>query len=247
MPSPDVLVAAGLGAAIVVLLGARLTRKPRASATVANSTSPDPISAFTPREHSERPRPRMWPVLALVPCLIAVAAGALESSRRSDEVATRVVSRSPGPFLVTIEETPPPEASPEAAAESASPSPSALQSQAAARPTPRRTATPGVRAAPTATARATATSKAGPAISGTGTCSGGKAQVNVTVTARPGTTLSSLKITFDGSVLKQPGVSGQPKFNGSFGRTASAGKHSFTASATGSNGMSSSSNFAVTC
>ena len=76
--------------------------------------------------------------------------------------------------------------------------------------------------------------------------SGRKASIGYNIQARQGTKLTSMKLSLDGKVVRSQSISGTGHSD-SYAATVSQGSHSFTVTATSSDGGVSSRSYAVTC
>lgn len=252
---PFVLIVCGTGVVLATVLLARRTRYRPAEPA---SPSDDPWAAYAPRstEEIERDRPRLWPVAGALAGVVLVLGGLLAA--RTTPATTVRLDATPTPLAIEIgaaaspspaeTASPTPEASP-----TASPTPSAA---ATATPRARTTARPSSAPQPTPTPRPTPTPtptpvKPGPTVGASTSCftSGGSptASINYSATARSGTRLTSLRLSLDGRQVASPGVSGRTQYSDSYSTSTSPGSHTFTLTASASDGGSTTRSFPVSC
>jgi hypothetical protein len=235
-----VLVAVGVAVVSMTLFGARLTRRPSTDRIVddleIDPDPNDPWAAWRPRpfEEIDRPRPRIWPVLAAFTGLVMVGAGFAGARQTlwATPAATAGVVATPQAYTVEVDipATPTPKPTP-------TPAP----------PTPAPTPKPQVAATPAPTPSAAATSVptgAGPSISSSASCQGG-IRLNYTATAS-GSSLKWLAVYLDGKVVKGGPISGQ-SHSGSYQGPSSPGDHDLEVSVEDGAGRTSRRQHHVTC
>ncbi len=212
-----------LGVAIVsmTVFGARLTRREKPDTVVehldALEDSPDPSdpwAAWKPRpfEELDRPRQRMWPLLAGLTGLVLVGAG-FAGARETLGAGADPTATPPDPTVV----------------------PAQVEVAAPATPTPVPTAAPArrpvVAAAPKPAASAPATSTStgsGPTISASPSCTGGMMKISYTLTAH-GANLSWVAVYADGKAVKGGPITGTT-FSSSYSGPATPGDHTLEVS-----------------
>jgi hypothetical protein len=217
-----VLVALGVAVVSMTLFGARLTRRPQLEDSIvedldADVDPHDPWAAWKPRpfEEIDRPRPRVWPVLAAFTGLIMVGAGFAGARQTlwATPSASAIQVATPRPYTVEVELPPTPTVKPTpkptvAPATPAPPAPTAAPATAA--PQPAATAAP-----------ASAATGSAPTITGSASCSGGTITLNYTAT---GTELSWIAVWVDGKSVKGGPISGS-SHSSSYSGAATPGDH----------------------
>lgn len=244
-----------LGVAIVVatFFAARLTR-PRAD------TGPDPDSPWRPRplEDTEPRRMRLWPVATTLVGILLLSGGLLgvDPGADPDVAPVAVADPTPRPYLLEVQiatapsPEPTPEPTPEPSATPATPSRGGSSGSSGSSggsgsgggsggTAPSRPPTP----APTPTP----TPKPGPAISASTSCFSNALQIGYTASARSGTTLAGLRVDHNGSTVQQPSVSGRSQYSGNYQTSAPSGDHTFTVTASGSDGGVTVRTYSVRC
>jgi hypothetical protein len=231
-----VLGAIGVAIVSMTIFGARLTRRSHPDTVVDHldhlDESPDPSdpwAAWKPRpfEELDRPRPRMWPVLAGLTGLVLVGAG-FAGARQTLGSAPLPTPGDPTPVpgLVEVKAAPTPTPA------TPTPIPAAPRPVVAAAPKPAATAAPA--AAPS-----------GPTISATPSCTGGNLKISYTVTAH-GSNLSWVAVYADGKVAKGGPVSGTSHI-GMYSIPATSGDHTFEVSVEDKAGKTARRQFQVHC
>jgi hypothetical protein len=219
------LVAGGVAIVSMAIFGARLTRKPDEDPPedIAPNADPnDPWAAWRPRPFEELdrpPRPRMWPVLASLTGLILVGGGLAGARQTFQQTEAIAGDSTPEPFELEVKVTPSP-----------TPVPT---------PTPKPTVRPvQATAKPAAAAQAAAPAAAGPVISGSASCSEGKARVNFLVTSRGDATLTYIGVYLDGKVVGGGPVN-STRYQAQVERSTTPGDHDLEVSAQDKAGKSS--------
>src|SRR5688572_13634306 len=128
-----VLVAVGVAVVSMTLFGARLTRRPSTDRIVEDidveADPNDPWAAWRPRpfEEIDRPRPRIWPVLAALTGLVMVGAGFAGARQTlwTTPAASADVIATPRPYTVEVDipATPSPKPTPTPTPKPATPAP----------------------------------------------------------------------------------------------------------------------------
>jgi hypothetical protein len=230
-----ILGAIGVAIVSMTIFGARLTKRSNPDTVVDHldhlEESPDPSdpwAAWKPRpfEELDRPRPRMWPVLAGLTGLVLVGAG-FAGARQTLGSAPVPTPGDPTPVPGLVE-----------VKAAATPTPATPSPQPA---TPR----PVVAAAPKPAATAAPSAGTGPSISASPTCAGGTLKISYSVTAQ-GANLSWVALYVDGKVTKGGPVSGT-SHNSSYGVPATSGDHTFEVSAEDKSGKTARRQFQVHC
>jgi cytoskeletal protein RodZ len=228
-----------LGVAIVsmTVFGARLTRRNEPDTvvehldTLEDSPDPsDPWAAWKPRpfEELDRPRPRMWPLLAGLTGLVLVGAGfagARQTLGSGAEPTSTPVDPTSNPAQVEVAAPPTPTPVP------ATPAPTRRPVAAAPRTT--------------ASAPATASNGSGPTISASPSCAGGTMKISYTLTAH-GASLAWVAVYADGKVAKGGPVSGNT-FSSSYSAPATSGSHALEVSAEDKAGKTARKQYQVRC
>lgn len=213
-----VLVAVGVAIVSMTLFGARLTRRPAEDRIVEDLDTPDPNdpwAAWRPRpfEELDRPRQRIWPVLAALTGLVMVGAGFAGARQTlwATPAADAEAIATPRPYTVEVDipATPSPKPTPK-------PTPP---------PTPPPTPAPQVAATPAPTPRPSGAvpTGAGPSVSSSASCQGG-IRLSYTASAAGGSKLKWLAVYLDGKVAKG-GPIGGATHSGSYQAPPSPGDH----------------------
>lgn len=241
------LVFSGVALFVGVLLAARLTRS-----EPGIPDGPEPWARFAPIDEIERGRPRWWPPAGALAGLALLGSGIWIGLPSSPPVAMeRASAHEPRPYLIEVPVTPPPTPTPTATpapspAPSATPATSARRTQPpAARPTSQPAAAPASAQQPAEQPRTD--NRQGPSLSVRISCDDGALDVTYTVTARPGTALSSLSVSLDGRVVQQPSVSGRSSYSGGYSATVSDGAHDLGFTASGSDGATRHKHYPLAC
>jgi hypothetical protein len=244
-----VLVAVGVAIVSMTLFGARLTRRPVKDSIVDNLETEadpnDPWAAWKPRpfEELDRPRPRVWPVMAAFTGLVLMGAGfagarqTLWAAPTADASTTQAAVVTPRPYTVQVDIPPTP---------TPKPTPVPTPTPVPATPKPVVTAAP---AAPTPSASqpaaTTAPAGTGPTLTGSAWCTGGNLHLNYNATAN-GSPLSWIAVYVDGKNVKGGPISGNAH-SSSYQGPGSSGNHDLEVSVQDKAGRTSRKQFGATC
>ena len=244
-----VLVAVGVAIVSMTLFGARLTRRPIKDSIVdtleTESDPNDPWAAWKPRpfEELDRPRPRVWPVMAAFTGLVLMGAGfagarqTLWAAPAADASTTQASVVTPRPYTVQVDIPPTPTPKPTLA-----PTPTPVPA------TPK----PVVSAAPPASTPAASQPAATAAPTGAGPTITGSAVVQRRQPApelqRDGgrSPLSWIAVYVDGKNVKGGPISGNAH-SSSYQGPGSAGNHDLEVSVQDKAGRTSRKQFGATC
>ena len=230
------LVAVGVGIVSMTIFGARLTRRPHDAHHLeidAETDPADPWAAWKPRpfEEIDRPRPRLWPLLAALTGLVLVGAGFAGAQRTLWAPVAAPAEPTPHPYILEVEVSPTP-------APTLAPTPVPTAAPAAAAPTPApvvRTAAPTMAPQP-ATPAPSAAAGPGPTLTGSASCSGG--ELTATYNASSDAGLKWLAVYIDGDIAKGGPISGT-SHSGSHSQAATSGPHDVEVSVEDKDGQTS--------
>lgn len=241
------LVASGVAIVSMTLFGAWFTRnrsaEPADEPFEPSSDPSDPWAAYRPRpfEEVERPRPRLWPVVAALTGLVLVGGG-IAGARQNMSLQAVQSAPTPRPYVIEYEPSSVPlNLAPTEGAPERTETKPATPKPEVSRAVPDPTVKPVAATAKPVTS--TSDAGAGPTISGSASCSGGTFKVTYSVS---GTNLSWVGVYVDKKSVKGGPISGE-SHSSSYSQPATPGDHEAEVTAEDRNGGKSRKFFQAHC